>query len=199
MNVDPATPEGHREVLIVPFQDHVDNGVLHNGFGIEITGADFRQYRQGRYRAWLRTTNRVVVQLPTARSGFVHEIDNYNRQRHQLGGHSETYEVARMVVRNRILANVARQSYNLELVFPDTFELTNAVFSPGTSPLGRINPQVTPVIIPCQVAEGRVMHGIEVDLCFCVTIVEEEPCVANFAGEENDDKAALNQALAGMC
>ena len=118
MNVDPAVPESHREVLIVPFQDHPDNGILHNGFGIEIIGADFNHYRAGLYRGWLRTANKVVIQLPTGRSTLTRFNDAYQRERARLGGHSEAYELARMVVRNRILGNRNCQTYNLELVFP---------------------------------------------------------------------------------
>lgn len=198
MPVDPTKPEGHREVLIVPFQDHVDHGILHNGFGIEIVGADFANYRAGLYRAFLRTSNRVVVQIPTARSSLMRHYDNYVEQRRRLGGHSETYEVARMVVRNRIMARPIRQHYNLELVFPEEYELTNAVFSPGTAPLGRIEPQVTPVLIPCQVSSQRTVVGIECDLCFAITIVEEEPRVATTAVDHNADADALDAALEGM-
>lgn len=77
MKVDPAVPEVHREVLIVPFQDHVHNGVLHNGFGVEIIGADYANYRAGFYRAWLKTGNRIVVQLPTVNSGMTDHKESY--------------------------------------------------------------------------------------------------------------------------
>lgn len=198
ITVDPARPEGHREVIIVPFQDHVDNGVLHNGFGVEVVGADFRLFREGVYRAWLCTSNTIIVQLPTVCSTLIHHVANYTNERQRLGGHSETYEVARMVVRNRILANSARQHYNLEVVFPQEYELTNAVFSPGASPLGRIDAQVTPVLVPCQVSDTRTLTGIEIDLCFAVTIVEEEPCIATAPIGQNGEADQLNQMLQGM-
>lgn len=198
MKVDPSLPEMHRKVLIVPFQDHTDNGVLHNGFGIEVLGADFAMYKEGKYKAWLRTTHSVVVQFPTAPSSFLKHVLLYQRERNRLGGHSETYEVARRVVLNRLLANVSRQTYTVEFVFPEEYELSNIVFSPNSAPLGQIDPQVTPVLIPTAVNETTTLTGIVVDVCFAVTIVEEEPRVAIPSGDINQEAGQLDTLLQGM-
>ena len=198
--LDPARPEDHREIILVPFQDHPNNGVLYNGFGLEIEGADFSMYRKGHYRAWLRGEHEIVVHLPVSRSSFIDpkSISSYDTQRTRLGGHSETYEVARMVVRNRILSNKSRQTYFLLVVFPDEFTLTNAVFTPHRTPFGEIDPQITPVEVGSQVSESRVIKGIVVDIAFAVTIVEDEPRRATAIATQNPQAESLDQAMSGM-
>lgn len=196
--MDPARPERHREVLIVPFQDHVDDGVLHNGFGVKVVGADYSLYRAGAYKAWLRSSHEMVIRIPTARSTLLGSYGPYQKERGRIGGHSETYEVARAVVRNRILASTERGYYQLHIVFPSEYDLTNAIFSPGTAPFGPIIPQVTPVLVKTKVTESKTLTGIEVDLAFRVSAVEEEPRRA-IAAIRNDDTAdALAKALHGM-
>jgi len=198
IKVDPSVPESHREVLIVPFQDHTENGVLHNGFGVEVLGADFALYKEGFYKGWLRTPNIMILQVPSVSSSLLCHSDSYTRERSRIGGHSETYEVARQVVVNRILSNAKRQTYTLQLVFPEEYELTNSVFSPNNSPLGRINSQVTPVLIPNKVNANTTLTGIVVDVCFRVTIVEEEPRVALASSDQNPEAEHLDTLLSGM-
>lgn len=198
LRVDASKPERHREVLIVPFQDHTHNGVLHNGFGVEITGADFTLFRDGLYRGWLTDTNKVVLQIPVGRSSLLRHVDNYQRERNRLGGHSDTYETARMVVVNRINAQEERQTYFLELVFPEEFELTNAVFTPANVPYGRITPQVTPVLTPVEISATRTINNIAVDIRFAVTIVEDEARVATAQAANNPDMEQINNAIQGM-
>lgn len=186
--------------MLVPFQDHVHQGVLNNGFGIEITGADFTSFRSGRYRAWLRNSHEVVLQLPVARSTFLTEtgITSYQAQRQRLGGHSDTYEVARMVVRNRILAKPSRLVYFVLLVFPAEYELTNSVFSPNGGVAGEIAPQITPVEIQNRISATRNAGAIEIDIAFAVTIIEEEPRRAINVAGDNQYADQMDQALAGM-
>ena len=200
VHVDISSPEKHREFLLVPFQDYPSGGILYNGFGVEISGGDFGNYREGRYRAWLKSSHEIVLQLPVARSTLLtqHGINSYQAQRQRLGGHSETYEVARMVVRNRIQAQGARHVYYLLIVFPAEFELTNAVFTPNNSPYGEITPQITPVEVSNPIDEQRCIRGIEVDIAFGVTIIEEEPRRAIAGTSSNPHADALANALNGM-
>lgn len=72
------------------------------------------------------------------------------------------------------------------------------MFTPGNAPFGRIAPQVTPVLVRSQVSSDRTVVGIEVDLAYAVTIVEEEPRQAANRPTENDDEAALDVAMQGM-
>jgi len=199
VQVDPSRPEGHREFVLVPFQDHPDNGVLHNGFGIEILGADFNAYREGGYRAWLKSTREVVLQLPVARSTFTtdHSRVSYQAQRQRLGGHSETYELARTVVRNRILGqNTSRRVYFLLLVFPNDFELTNAVFSPNST-MGEIEPQITPVEVSNLINTSRTILGVELDIAWAVTIIEDEPRTVT-AAQDSCHAQDLEKVFDGM-
>ena len=107
IHVDTSAPEKHREFLLVPFQEHPSSRILYNGLGVEVTGADFENYWKGCYQAWLESSNEMVLQLPTACSTFVTQpgIESYQAQRHRIGGHSDTYEVSRMVVRNQIIGH----------------------------------------------------------------------------------------------
>ena len=116
----------------------------------------------------------------------------------RLGGHSDTYETARMVVVNRINAQEERQTYFLELVFPEEFELTNAVFTPANVPYGRITPQVTPVLTPVEISATRTINNIAVDIRFAVTIVEDEARVATAQAANNPDMEQINNAIQGM-
>lgn len=187
-------------MLVVPFQDHVDDGVLHNGFGIEVIGADYSLYKEGVvYKAWLVNSHEMVIRLPTARSSFLNRnYRPYEKERTRLGGHSETYEMARMVVRNCILDTCERGYYNLRLVFPSDYSLTNAVFSPGHAPFGQITPQVTPVMTKNKVSSQRTLAGIELDIAFRVTASEEEPRRAVAPIRRGDTAAELEAALNGM-
>lgn len=200
VQVDPSRPEGHREFFLVPFQDIPSHGVLHNGFGIEISGADYNNFREGRYRAWLRNHHEVVLRLPTVRSTMLtpHGHASYEAQRQRLGGHSDTYEVSRMVVRNRLLANEGRQKYHLLLVFPREYDLTNAVMTPHHSPFGEIEPQITPVEVNNVVGTGRSIVGIEVDIAFAMTIVEEEERRAVATATDKPQAQAMDDAMQGM-
>ena len=200
--VDPSNPERHREVISVPFQDHVHNGILHNGFGIEVSGADFNLFERNLYRAWLVGPHEVVVQFPTARNALLgrNAQANYDANRARLGGHSETYEVARMVIRNRIRANAEREYYKILLKFPQEYNLTNGVFTPHAAPYGEIQPQITPVLTDALIdqASGNRLHGVEVDIAYRVTIVEEEPRRAMDVQAQNPAAEMLQNALRGM-
>lgn len=189
----------HREVNLVTFQDYPSNGVLYNGFGIEIHGADFNMYRQGRYRAWLRNPRSMVVELPSSRSTFMTEVGltSYQAQRQRLGGHAATYETARLVARNRVLAQQARHTYFLLLAFPEEFELTNAVLSPN-SVNGEIAAQITPVENAAQINPTRTVVGLEVDVAWAITIVEEEPRRVTAVAANNVQANDLDQAMDGM-
>lgn len=58
--IDTTYPEKLREIMLILFQDHADDGVLHNGFGIEILGADFNLFKKGYYKAWLVDASTVI-------------------------------------------------------------------------------------------------------------------------------------------
>jgi len=140
------------------------------------------------------------VQLPTARSSFITGHANYEANRQRLGGHSETYEVSRMVVRNRIIGQLGREFYKIRVRFPEEYNLTNAVFTPGATPFGEITPQVTPVLVNQVVdhASDRSMSGVELDIAFRITLVEEEPRRAAIAPQQNPAAALLQKAMNGM-
>ena len=142
----------------------------------------------------------MVLRVPVARSTLMteHGMFSYGQQHQRLGGHSETYEVARMVVRNRILANQKRQYYHLLLVFPQDFALTNAVFTPHHAPFGEIAPQITPVEVCNEVGGGRTVLGVELDVAFAATIIEDEPRRATPAATDNEHTQAVNNAMLGM-
>ena len=185
--------------MIVPFQDHAHNGVLHNGFGIEVVGADYNHFKAGLYRSWLVDPQSIVVELPTTRSGFMTDYASYQKERTRIGGHSDTYELARRVVLNRILRERARKTYKIKLKFPSDYDLTNVVFTPGNSPFGEIIPQITPTIIKYPVSETMTMQGVEVDLAYRVTCIEEEPRRAvAVANDKNPYADSLTAALHGM-
>ena len=198
--VNPDAPESHREVVLVPFQDLSDNGVLNNGFGIEIHGADMDLFRAGSYRAWLRNGNEMVVSFPASRNSFLSPegIASYQAQRQRIGGHSDTYEVARMVVRNRIMSNRDRQLYYLLIRFPEEYTLTNAVITPARAPFGECDPQITPLESPAHLENNRVVNGLAVDIAFRVTIVEDEPRRAVAGVADNAHAQMLDDAINGM-
>ena len=190
----------HREIVLVPFQDLTSQGVLYNGFGIEIHGADLELFRNGSYRGWLRNGHQMVIQLPTSRGSFLTQegVDSYARQRTRIGGHANTYEVARLVVRNRMMQNRDRQVYFLLLQFPHDFTLTNAVITPNHAPFGEASPQITPVEVLARVDNTRVVNGLVVDIAFRVTIVEDEPRRAVAVGADNPHAEMLENVMNGM-
>ena len=140
------------------------------------------------------------MQLPTARSTFLttEGLASYQEQRARIGGHSDTYEVARLVVRNRIMSQTERKSYFLRIMFPSEFSLTNAVITPNHSPFGEIDPQITPVEVSIAVSSSRTIKGLEVDMSFAVTIVEAEPRRAVAGTTENPHAQQLDDAVNGM-
>lgn len=139
--------------------------------------------------------------MPVARSTLFtdHGLRSYQAQHGRLAGRSETYEVARMVVRNRLLGTnmtVNRKVYFLLLVFPRDYELTNNVFSPG-SQMGAIEPQITPVEVSNQISGTRVVLGLELDIAFALSIVESEPRTM-IANTDTLHAQELDDALQGM-
>jgi hypothetical protein len=211
MEVDPSETS-LRELTLIPFKDHIQGGVLHDGFGIEIT-ADYHQFKEDKYKAWLRNSNEIVVQLPSDDTAFLHQFKSYETTRDKLqklakDKYSETYEVARMVVRNKILANKDRESYYILLKFPSTtdeklggFELTNAVFTPNRVPFGLIEPQVVPQAV--QVVYGPdtlpiMTHNVSIRLSWKVSIVEAEPRRAIHAPTANPSEKTLEDAIQSM-
>jgi hypothetical protein len=211
MEVDPAEP-CMREFTLIPFKDHIDGGVLHDGFGIEVS-ADYHLFKADKYKAWLRSPNEVVVQLPTADTAFLHQYSSYDSTRDKLQvldktKFSETYEVARMVVRNKLLDNMDRQTYKVLLKFPSTtdvklggFDLTNAVFTPARVPYGLIDPQVVPQgveVIYGPDSAPKKTHNLSIRLAWKISIVESEPRRAIQAPSANPSEKTLESAIQSM-
>lgn len=198
--INPNKPEGHREFLVIPLSDHNQDGILHNGFGIEIPSASLMLFKNDAYKAWLRNPHEMVLQLPTASFPFLYDTTSYSRERMRLKGHSESYELGRMVVRNRIMdmEHQDRLYYNLLLVFPEEFTLTNAVFTPTQSPFGRITPQVTPHVHKFKLDQTNEITNLEVSIAFRVTIVDAEPRRSLPPTTNNQSEASLAAAVNGM-
>jgi hypothetical protein len=213
MEVDPT---GHslRELTLIPFKDHSFEGVLHDGFGIELT-ADYHQFKADKYKAWLRNENEIVVQLPTEDTSFLEQFKSYEDTLTKLQVKtpkmfSDTYEVARMVVRNKILdsAKKDRQVYHILLKFPSSsamkvggIELTNAVFTPSRVPYGLIDPQVVPQAVKVVYGPDTgplTSNNISIRLAWKVTVVEAEPRRAVQAPTSNPSEKTLEDAILSM-
>lgn len=191
---------------MIPFQDHTHDGVLHNGFGVEIT-ADYHQFNLDLYKAWLRSDTEVVVTLPTVDFAFSDAYGSYEQTRDSLNAKqllkqfSSTYEVARMVVRNRINLNAERKSYNVLLKFPYGVSLTNSVFTPGNAPFGTIAPQVVPQGVPVIFGDDGALQStknLSVRLAWRISCVEDEARRAVHAPTVNPSATALKNAMSGM-
>ena len=57
------------------FTDDVIDGFLHDGFEIAVVG-DMRWVFRGKYKAYLYSTNEVLVQLPSMDWAFLNERDD---------------------------------------------------------------------------------------------------------------------------
>jgi hypothetical protein len=94
------------------------------------------------------------------------------------------------------------KTYLMLLCFPCGTAFTNAVFNSKTASYGLIKPQVVPKLIPVHYGtEANPMEtkNLEGSLLWVVTSVEEKPCQADVAMDDEGEDPAIAEITAATC
>jgi hypothetical protein len=143
IDVNIERPECNREVTVFHLNSVDIDGALYDGYEITVDG-DMRDVIADKYKAWLRSHNEVVVQIPSIGTVFLNNAAFFNERMKEAKVHCARTQESHDVARNKILKDEKRQTKRLLLRFPSDKELSNTVYSPKSLG-GEIELQVVPI------------------------------------------------------
>jgi hypothetical protein len=189
-------PERNREVKVVEFENVKKDGVLHNGFEIQME-VDIRDYINDKYKANLVDKNEILIEMPTVSHAWLHDSDEYNKKVVAFKLHCPRTEEAHTVQRNMILSDESRQKKKILLRFPAGIELSNQHYSPDG-----INGEIEMEMVPfdADVTVGNKTFAMTVaSVYWKVSQVEAQPRRVEYS-KDKAKKAAdkLASKLQGM-
>jgi hypothetical protein len=149
----------------------------------------------GLYKMHLCSPNEIVAQLPIGSHSFFapDEWKIYKWQSTHIGVLCQKFKEAVAFGCNQLTKD-GTKTYLMLICFPCGTAFTNAVFNPKTAPYGLIKPQVVPKLIPVHYGtEANPMEtkNLEGSLLWVVTSVEEKPCQADDAMDDEGEDPAI--------
>lgn len=170
-------PEKNREVTIHFSPNTKRDGKFHDAYEIAVDG-DFHDFLQGRFKAWLHSSNSVLVQLPSMDFSWLFEPELINNSIDSTGYSCDQTKDAHMVARNQIIANEDRLTNLFMLRWPREApngaaqQLTNIIYSPNSMD-GEIQMEMVPFKSEFELA-GKKYATTRVHVRWKVSIVELE-------------------------
>jgi hypothetical protein len=191
IKIDVEYPERNGEFKVFAFTDQEKDGVLHNGFEIELEG-DLRFFVDDKYKAHLISGTEILVEMPSVNFSFLYETEQYMEHVTAFNMYYQRTAEARAVTRNMILNDESRQTKFILLRFPENIELSNQHYSADNeTDSGEIESKIIPIQSTFNF-HGRTYGKTFASIIWRVSIVENKKRDVRAPTVNRDERSNLS-------